>query len=90
MVETQGNIEQLAQEIDENSFNDRRLGRRFREFMANFWKNIGITLPFACQDWVGTKAAYHFLSNLLGVNLVLPLLSPDTQGVKRTPVKTCC
>ncbi|EAV3690112.1 transposase [Salmonella enterica] len=63
MVETQGDTEWLAQELDESSFNDRRLGRRFRELMENFWKNIGSTIPFACQDWAGTKAAYRFLSN---------------------------
>ncbi|HCM1919246.1 TPA: transposase [Salmonella enterica subsp. salamae serovar 28:r:e,n,z15] len=63
MVETQVDTEWLAQEIDESSFNDRRLGRRFRELMANFWKNIGSTIPFVCQDWAGTKAAYRFLSN---------------------------
>lgn len=63
MVENQGDTEWLAQEVDESSFNDRRLGRRFRELMENFWKNIGSTIPFACQDWAGTKAAYRFLSN---------------------------
>ncbi|EHA1940723.1 hypothetical protein JKH05_004394 [Salmonella enterica] len=63
MVETQGDTEWLAQEDDESSFNDRRLGRRFRELMKNFWKNLGSTIPFACQDWAGTKAAYRFLSN---------------------------
>lgn len=63
MVETQSDTEWLAQELDESSFNDRRLGRRFRELMENFWKNIGSTIPFACQDWAGTKAAYRFLSN---------------------------
>lgn len=36
MVETQGDTEWLAQEVDESSFNDRRLGRRFRELMGNF------------------------------------------------------
>lgn len=63
MLKTQGDTEWLAQEIDEASFKDRRLGRRFREFMVNFWKNIGSTIPLACQDWAGTKAAYRFLSN---------------------------
>ncbi|EHA7166363.1 hypothetical protein JMH09_004693 [Salmonella enterica] len=63
MVETQGDTEWLAQEVDESSFNDRRLGRRFRELMKNFWKNLGSTIPFASQDWAGTKAAYRFLSN---------------------------
>ncbi|EIC5980388.1 transposase [Salmonella enterica] len=63
MVETQDDTEWLDQELDESSFNDRRLGRRFRELMENFWKNIGSTIPFACQDWAGTKAAYRFLSN---------------------------
>jgi len=49
--------------VDEASFKDRRLGRRFRELMVNFWKNIESTIPLACQDWAGTKAAYQFLSN---------------------------
>lgn len=31
--------------------------------MENFWKNIGSTIPVACQDWAGTKAAYRFLLN---------------------------
>lgn len=38
MVETQDDTEWLAQEIDESSFNDRRLGRRFCELMENFGK----------------------------------------------------
>ncbi|EOC9367824.1 transposase [Enterobacter asburiae] len=63
MVETQDNTEWLAQEVDESSFNNRRLGQRIRELMENFWKNIGSTTPFACQDWAGTKVAYRFLSN---------------------------
>ena len=25
--------------------------------------SIGGTIPFACQDWVNTKAGYRFLSN---------------------------
>ncbi|EBN4581248.1 hypothetical protein DSP73_21385 [Salmonella enterica] len=74
MVETQGDTEWLAQEVDESSFNDRRLGRRFRELMENFWKNIESTIPFACQDWAGTKAAY-----LEGVKLVI---SDSHSGLK--------
>ncbi|MBC6504430.1 hypothetical protein GW742_23685 [Citrobacter freundii] len=50
MVETQSDTEWLAQELDESSFNDRRLGRRFRELMENFWKNIVSTIPFACRN----------------------------------------
>ncbi|EJG7681974.1 hypothetical protein NAK90_005580 [Salmonella enterica] len=29
----------------------------FTVWLQNFWKNIGSTIPFACQDWAGTKAA---------------------------------
>lgn len=31
--------------------------------LERLWSGIGQTIPFACQDWASTKAAYRFLSN---------------------------
>lgn len=31
--------------------------------MNDLWSGIGRPIPFACQDWASTKAAYRFLSN---------------------------
>lgn len=28
-----------------------------------FWNSMGQTVPFACQDWASTKAAYRFFAN---------------------------
>lgn len=45
-------------------FRDERLKKRFRLLLQQFWNGIGQTIPFACQDWANTKAAYRFLSNV--------------------------
>jgi len=44
-------------------FADERLGKRFRTLVAKLAGGIGESLPMACQDWAGTKAAYRFFSN---------------------------
>lgn len=44
-------------------FRDERLKKRFRLLLEQFWKNMGQSIPFACQDWANTKAAYRFFSN---------------------------
>jgi hypothetical protein len=31
--------------------------------MGHLWSGVGISIPFACQDWANTKAAYRFLDN---------------------------
>jgi hypothetical protein len=50
-------------EVDEGAFKDARLGRRFGELLKVISDGMGESIPFACQDWAGTKAAYRFLSN---------------------------
>lgn len=47
----------------DNAFKDERLGRRFKTLLSDIGGAIGASLPFACQDWANTKAAYRFLSN---------------------------
>jgi hypothetical protein len=53
--------------LDEESagcqFKDERLGKRFTKLLTQMWDGIGASIPFACQDWANTKAAYRFFSN---------------------------
>ena len=55
--------EWLDQETAACKFKDKRLGKRFKSLLTQLWNGIGETVPFACQDWANTKAAYRFLSN---------------------------
>jgi hypothetical protein len=50
-------------EVDETAFKDARLGRRFGDLLRQLGDAMGRSIPFACQDWANTKAAYRFLSN---------------------------
>jgi Transposase DNA-binding len=53
----------VDRETVDGTFKDERLGRRFKTMLADIGGAIGASLPFACQDWANTKAAYRFLSN---------------------------
>lgn len=53
----------LSQELAACRFEDVRVGRRFNKLVRQLARNIGQTIPLACQDWTNTKAAYRFLSN---------------------------
>jgi hypothetical protein len=44
-------------------FADVRLEQRFRLLMERLSEGIGDSIPMACQDWAGTKAAYRFFFN---------------------------
>jgi hypothetical protein len=50
-------------EIDETAFKDVRLGRRFGGLLKQIGEGMGGSIPFACQDWANTKAAYRFFAN---------------------------
>jgi hypothetical protein len=50
-------------ESDETAFKDARLGRRFSELLKQLGDGMGESIPFACQDWANTKAAYRFFAN---------------------------
>ena len=50
-------------EIAEGAFKDARLGRRFAELLKQISDGMGGSIPFACQDWASTKAAYRFFAN---------------------------
>ena len=50
-------------EVDVGAFKDARLGRRFGDLLRRLSEGMGGSIPFACQDWTNTKAAYRFFSN---------------------------
>lgn len=50
-------------EIDKTAFKDARLGQRFSELLKQIGDGMGGSIPFACQDWANTKAAYRFFAN---------------------------
>ena len=53
----------LDQEINGTAFPDARLATRFRSLLKDLADRVGNPIPFACQDWAATKAAYRFLDN---------------------------
>ena len=53
-------------EIDETAFKDARLGRRFSEVIRQIGDGMGESIPYACQDWASTKAAYRFFASSSG------------------------
>ncbi|WP_454805411.1 IS4/Tn5 family transposase DNA-binding protein [Paraburkholderia fungorum] len=53
----------FEKEIEASKFQDARLHKRFGMVLERLWSGINQTIPFACQDWSSTKAAYRFLSN---------------------------
>jgi len=44
-------------------FADVRLGQRLCKLLEQMSDSPGSSLPLACQDWAGTKAAYRFFAN---------------------------
>lgn len=53
----------IQDEISGCRFPDQRLGRRLGRILNGLSNGIGRSLPLACQDWAGTKAAYRFFDN---------------------------
>ena len=53
----------LNEELSECHFKDERLTKRFTKLLGQMWDGRGESIPFACQDWSNTKAAYRFFSN---------------------------
>ena len=53
----------IGEELRECRFQDARHGKRLRVMLEQFSNRIGGSIPFACQDWANTKAAYRLLSS---------------------------
>ena len=58
-----GTASWIDQELAGCKFADVRLGKRFKILVERLSEGIGESIPMACQDWAGTKAAYRFFSN---------------------------
>ena len=55
--------EWIGQELAGCEFQDERLRKRFGKLFRHLSSNIGQSIPWACQDWTNTKAAYRFFAN---------------------------
>lgn len=53
----------IESELAGCKFKDARHGKRLRKLLEQLAQNIGGSIPWACQDWANTKAAYRFFSN---------------------------
>ena len=53
----------VEEECAGSAFKDARLKRRFLALLKSVARTLGGSIPFVCQDWANTKAAYRFLSN---------------------------
>ncbi len=53
----------IDNEVAGCSFKDARLTKRFGKLLGMMSEGIGESIPYACQDWANTKAAYRFFSN---------------------------
>jgi hypothetical protein len=53
----------IDREIADCTFNDVRHGKRFRKLLQQLSDGVGGSIPWTCQDWANTKAAYRFFSN---------------------------
>jgi hypothetical protein len=53
----------IDQELAGCEFQDERLTKRFEKLFRQLSGGIGESIPWACQDWANTKAAYRFLAN---------------------------
>jgi hypothetical protein len=62
-VNASGDETWVDREVAACKFQDVRLGGRFRKLLKQIGSAIGQAIPFACQDWANTKAAYRFFSN---------------------------
>jgi hypothetical protein len=61
--ESAGTASWVDEELAGCKFVDVRLGRRFKLLVARLAEGLGESIPMACQDWAGTKAAYRFFAN---------------------------
>ena len=57
------NTHWVDQEVLDSKFKDERLGRRFKSVLRQLSEATAESIPWACQDWASTKAAYRFFDN---------------------------
>jgi hypothetical protein len=59
----QESTEWIAEELAACPLPDQRLRQCLQQLLQQLSSGLGESIPFACQDWAHTKAAYRFLSN---------------------------
>ena len=53
----------IDQEVGDCHFKAVRLAKRFSKLLGMMSDGIGESVPYACQDWANTQAAYRLFSN---------------------------
>ena len=53
----------VGEELKYLDLKDKRLERRARKILGEFFSQPGSSIPRACGDWAGSKAAYRFFDN---------------------------
>ena len=61
--ESAGTAAWIDQKLAGCEFADVRLEKRFKTLVARLAEGVGESIPMACQDWAGTKAACRFFAN---------------------------
>ena len=55
--------EKMSEEFKSCELGDKRLNRRLSLMSEQLYQNIGESIPLACKNWAGAKAAYRLLNN---------------------------
>lgn len=55
--------EKISEEFKACELGDKRLNRRLSLMSEQLYQNIGESIPLACENWAGAKAAYRLLNN---------------------------
>jgi hypothetical protein len=58
-----GRKDWIEKELRGCDFGDKRLAKRFHSLLGQLSRRVGGSIPWACEDWANTKAAYRFLAN---------------------------
>ncbi len=62
-LKSSSNQEWIERELATAQLPDARLKKRLRKLGEQLSKGLGRSIPWACEDWAATKAAYRFFSN---------------------------
>ncbi len=61
--ESGGGQDWIEQELAASKLPDARLDKRLHHLVEQLARGVGRSIPWACQDWAATKAAYRFFSS---------------------------